>query len=94
MARKNDQIANADRIVYRLFTLPGGVDGMDSSDKGDKMVFATFYRSEAESKKTAWHRMDMIAISGDELKELRNKALNSLDPMERLAIGLGQKTLE
>jgi hypothetical protein len=77
-----------DQIVYQVVTKGGGMDGMDHTDKGGKIKFASFDRAEAEKQVTAWDELKLVAMSGQELLDLKKKVLAKLDGVEKLVLEL------
>jgi hypothetical protein len=73
-----------DKIIYKVVTNGGGIDGRDSSDKGGTVKFASLVREEAEKKVDAWSTLKVDVIQNFE--EEAKKALTLLDPVERLLI--------
>jgi hypothetical protein len=73
-----------DKIIYKVVTNGGGIDGRDSSDKGGTVKFASLDRAEAEKKVDAWSTLKVDVI--ENFEEEAKKALANLDPVERLLI--------
>jgi hypothetical protein len=86
--RQREEIEQTDQIVYQVVTKGGGIDGMDHTDKGGKVKFASFDREEAEKQVTAWDDLKLVAMSGKELLALRKKVLAKLDGTEKLVLEL------
>ncbi len=74
----------SDRIVYLLVTNPGGIDGMDASDKGGRIVDASFEKSDIESALNGWYRLQTCVVDEDASKR---EALKKLSPVDRLVLG-------
>lgn len=74
-----------DRIAYVVTTLPGGVDGLDPSDKGGPK-FATFDKAEAAKKKTAWDTVVPTVVTAEESPQIIKKAKQKLTPLELLLL--------
>ena len=73
-----------DMIVYTLVSKGGGVDGLDSSDKGGKVTHAFTTRLEAEkSKALPWSTLEPIVIDADKVAK---EAIAKLSPVERLFV--------
>lgn len=84
----NPKTPQSDKIIYQVISKGGGMDGMDHTDKGGQVQFASFEREEAENKITPWTELKLIAMSGKEITELRKKVLAKLDGTEKLVIGV------
>jgi hypothetical protein len=72
-----------DKIIYKVVTNRGGIDGT-SSDLGGKVKFASLDRTEAEKKVDAWSTLKVDVI--ENFEEEARKALANLDPVERLLV--------
>ena len=71
-------------IVYQLVTNPGGVDGLDHTAKGGKVIRAHFSRAAAEDDPSApWCNIEPVMI--DPHKVLKT-ATEKLSPIELLVI--------
>lgn len=77
-----------DQIVYQVVTNGGGIDGMDRSDKGGQIKFASFDRTEAEKHVTPWDTLKLAAFSSKELLDIKKKALKKLDGIDQLVLDL------
>lgn len=74
----------SDCIVYQLITNPGGVDGLDHTVKGGKVIRAHFSRASAEDDPSApWCKVEPVMI--DPCKVLKT-ATEKLTPIELLVI--------
>ncbi len=75
-----------DKILYKVISEPGGVDGMAHKDKGGKLVMATF-KKELVIKKCidTRYRWESSVIDTD--KAIR-AALWKLDEVDKLVLGL------
>lgn len=75
-----------DQIVYCVWSLGGGVDGLDQSDK-PRIVAASFHKDEMQKYCGRWNesqpRAQVLNIS-----EARRRALSKLDPIDLLVLGL------
>ncbi len=71
-----------DTIVYLSISLPGGVDGKDSSDKGGQICFASLTNN---LHCNPWTKLEKRVV---EFTQLRKEVLAKLDPLEKLALGL------
>lgn len=72
-----------DRIVYLVITEPGGVDGRDHTAKGGEIVFATFDKGQAMSRKDGWTRVESRVI---DVVEARKQLLRKLSALDRLLL--------
>ena len=71
-------------IVYQLVTNPGGVDGLDHTAKGGKVIRAHFSKTGAEDDPCApWCKIEPVMI--DPRKVLKT-ATEKLTPIELLVI--------
>lgn len=59
-----------------------GIDGRDASDKGGKVLFASFDKRQAESQVTGWSYLKPEILEDYEQKV--RKVLDNLDPVTRL----------
>lgn len=75
-----------DRIVYKIVTKAGGVDGMDKNDKGGQITFASFDKAEAEKYigNDTRYKLEKIVIDTDEVTK---GAMNKLTKIEQLIVG-------
>lgn len=76
---------NGDQVVYVVISNPGGVDGKDHTDKGGKVTYASFYKSDADGKANAYGTVKARAVN---MESARAKALAKLNPIDRLALDL------
>jgi len=74
----------SDRIVYKVVSKGGGVDGMDFSDKGGHTKYASFDRSDAEKHVDGWSELRVEVIEHYEKRSER--LLKDLDPVDRLIL--------
>ena len=76
-----------DRIVYIVTTAPGGQDGRDHTDKGGKLMLATFDRAKAEKfiGKDTRYRLEPTVVG---VVAARKAALAKLDLLDKLVLGL------
>jgi hypothetical protein len=75
-----------DRIVYTLVTRGGGIDGMDHTDKGGQVVFATYDRKQAEAHSSKpWCELVPIVV---DVHAGRRTALAKLSPVDKLVLNL------
>ena len=75
-----------DRIVYQLITKGGGMDGRDHTDRGGKLIFATYTKVEAEKNPNKpWCDLKAIVV---DVELARRNALAKLDPLDRLVLEL------
>jgi hypothetical protein len=73
-----------DTIVYTTVSKGGGIDGMDSSDKGGNITGAYLDKQQAIKNPNApWNVVAPIVV---DLEDLANKTLAKLDPVARLAV--------
>lgn len=72
--------SEVDTIVYCAVSRPGGVDGLDHTSKGGKVVRASF--EESKLKLDGWTELDKRVVVP---AEVARKALERLCPIERLA---------
>ena len=71
-------------IVYQLITRPGGVDGLDATSKGGKILRVYFSEPSAKADTASpWCDVVPILISTD---EVYNQAKAKLSPIEFLII--------
>ena len=72
------------QVVYTLVTKAGGVDGLDHTDKGGKVVGVFGFEAVAKQAPNApW--CDVVPQAVD-LTELAKQALKKLDPLEQYAL--------
>lgn len=76
-----------DRIVYTLTSAGGGQDGRDHTDKGGKLLYASYDKTETEKKKGQDSRCIMTAVVVDTVKAERS-ALHKLNPLDLLMLEL------
>jgi len=79
-----------DRIIYKVVSKGGGMDGMDHTDKGGKIKFASFSYDEALAKVTPWDTLEKEVLEFDKAKRL---AMKKLDGVDKLVLDLNPKTL-
>jgi len=74
-----------DVIVYMTVSNGGGMDGMDRSDKGGHIKFASFDRDEAEAadKKDHWAHLEARVVVP---AEIARNVLAGLDPVKLLCV--------
>ena len=79
-----------DKIVYLVKTAPGGVDGMDHTDKGGQLALATFERAAAEKfiGKDCRYKLEPTVVDTATAKAA---ALAKLDKLDRLVLGFDAK---
>ena len=77
------ELPSGDQIVYTLVSNGGGVDGKDHTDKGGKIIAASLCKN-VDEKRLAYNTLQKLVVN---LDEVRAKALEKLDPIERLAFG-------
>ena len=75
-----------DRVLYAVVTQPGGLDGMDRSDKGGMVKFASFNRAEAMKHVNGWSRLNPRAVSTQELARIAKDARAKLTSIEALCL--------
>jgi hypothetical protein len=74
----------ADTIVYTTVSNGGGVDGMDHTDKGGRVMGAYLDKKKAINNPNApWNTVVPIVV---DIEELAKTSLAKLDPVVRLAI--------
>jgi hypothetical protein len=72
-----------DRIVYCVVTNAGGIDGLDRSDKGGHIKFASYVKSDAEAKADDWSHVEARVIDPEQVaRDVRKK----LNPVECLCL--------
>jgi hypothetical protein len=72
-----------DQIVYTLVSKGGGVDGRDFTDKGGKVLAASFDKKDLEKRNNPWAEIKSEVIDVDaEARVL----LNKLTPLELLIL--------
>ena len=76
----------ADRIAYLIVTQPGGVDGLDASDKGGVIVDASFDKAAMEKRKgvDSRYRIDTKVVGDSD----RRAALAKLSKLDRLLLDI------
>lgn len=72
-------------LVFKVVSKPGGVDGMEFSDKGGKVLSAWFSFEAAKGACSPW--ADIVPEPID-LSALKAKLLASMDGVDKLALGL------
>lgn len=75
-----------DRIAYLLIAEPGGVDGMDHTDKGGTVVAASFSKDRIEKRKglDSRYRIESRVVGQDDLR----RAAAKLDKLDKLLLGI------
>lgn len=77
-----------EKIVYKLISKGGGVDGRDHTDKGGRLVRAFLSRHEAETCSLApWCEIVPEIVN---LSAARAAALSKLNAIDRLVLGLNR----
>lgn len=76
-----------DHIVYMVTTAPGGQDGMDHTDKGGKLMLATYERADAE-KFIGKDCRYILTPTVVDVVAARKAALAKLDLLDKLVLGL------
>lgn len=73
-----------DTIVYVIVGNGGGVDGMDASDKGGGIRYATFHRDIAERKVDGWVHLGepLVLVPA----EVAMETMSRLSPVEALCL--------
>jgi hypothetical protein len=73
-----------DRILYIVVTEGGGQDGRDHTDKGGKVMLATFDLDEAKKRvgSDSRFKIEKRIVNEDDVK----KALAKLDPIDLLLV--------
>lgn len=76
-----------DKIVYKVVSAPGGVDGMDPKAKGGQVLLATFDKAEADSKigRDSRYLLEKDVVNTEEVKK---EALAKLTKVDRLILGV------
>ena len=75
-----------DRIVYKLISRGGGIDGRDHTDQGGELRAAFWSREEAEKAPNApWCKVEPEVCN---VEALRRYALAKLNPIDLLVLGL------
>ena len=75
-----------DRIVYVLVSTGGGVDGIDSTDKGGQDLEAFFDIDSAQkSPKFHYARIDKRVV---EVEDARREAIKKLNAVDQLVLGV------
>lgn len=78
-----------DRIIYKLVTKGGGIDGRDHADKGGKIIAASYNKADLQKNKNLpW--CDIVPEVVEEEKAKR-EALAKLSPVDRLVLELKGK---
>lgn len=72
-----------EKIVYKIVSLPGGVDGLDSSDKGGAVTAVYLTRQEAEEKCDAWSAIRPEIV---DFKKVYRQVMNNLSKTEELVL--------
>lgn len=74
-----------DTIVYKVVTKGGGMDGMDNTDKGGKVMGAAISRETipAKYRVAAWYAVVPEVV---DLEAVASAALAKLNPVEKLAL--------
>lgn len=82
-----------DTIIYRVVTNGGGIDGLDHTDKGGKVLWAGTDKNRIPSKYNikGWYTIESTVV---DLKEEADKAVRSLDPIARLALSTFPEMLD
>jgi hypothetical protein len=73
----------SDSIVYLNISIGGGMDGLDHTDKGGKIMSAHVDKTAANKAKTPWTTVEPTV---QDLSEIANKIYDSLDPLQQLAL--------
>lgn len=76
-----------DRIVYMVISNGGGIDGRDHTDKGGKVMLATFDKADAEGyilNKNSWYRVESIVV---DMEKAKREALKKLTKLDKLILG-------
>lgn len=76
-----------DQIVYLRISKGGGVDGLDHTDKGGKVLQASF--SQSDIKLDGWSSLEKRVVT---MREARKEALDKLNPLDKLVLGLSGET--
>lgn len=71
-----------DRIVYIEMRNAGGVDGMDHTDKGGKILRASFKDTLTPNP---WTRIARVVVG---VEAQRKNALSKLNPVDKLILGI------
>jgi hypothetical protein len=73
-----------DTIVYTTVSKGGGIDGMDSSDKGGTVTGAYLEKEKAaKNPNHPWETVHPIVV---DLEETAKEVLRNMDPVKRLAL--------
>jgi hypothetical protein len=75
-----------DEIVYIVYSKPGGVDGMDHTDKGGTIVRATTEKAAAEKFVGQCHGWYEIKPEVHDLEEVAKATLAKLTKLEHLSL--------
>lgn len=75
----------SDRIVYLVVSEPGGVDGLDQTDKGGTVLLATYQKEAALSCKgqDCRKRLEPTVVN---VEEVRAEVMRKLTAIERLVV--------
>lgn len=74
----------SDTIIYTLVSKGGGIDGRDHTDKGGNVTHAFFTREDAEKcPNKPWNDIKPVVV---DLKEMAEKVIAGIGPIERLAL--------
>ncbi len=74
------------RIAYTLVSTPGGVDGLDHTSKGGKVVACFWSEQQADDSSMApWADVVPVVVDTD---EVRKGVLAKLTPVEKLVLGI------
>ena len=73
-----------DKIVYTLVTNGGGIDGLDFTDKGGKIIAVSFSKEALQhNKNKPWCSIKAEVIDTD---QVRKQALAKLDMIDKLVL--------
>jgi hypothetical protein len=74
-----------DTIVYTVVSKGGGIDGLDHTDKGGKVMGAYLQRTDIPKKYRVegWYEVKPEVI---DLAAIAKRTVSKLDPVERLAL--------
>jgi len=72
-----------DSIVYVVIRDGGGMDGMDHTDKGGEITFASSDRKGADDACDHWSKVDAQV---HDLNKIAKKAYHKLDGLEQYAL--------
>ena len=73
----------SDSIMYLVKSKGGGMDGLDHTDKGGLILFASTNRGHAASKVGPWSKMEPVVV---DLTQIARKVIAGLDPLECTAM--------